>query len=224
MDKVNYCMLDAKNIFLDMVLKQLELIEGGRVIQSDLVVPSIFRFLFLLSRLKDKKLITVPKIINLCDNLLANRNIVSSGTLGLIELAFEFFFRTKEASSVSDGASVTAEEMLALKDVSTQKEVAFSMLIKFLDAVEVQRMLGAILMLHKHRQEPDNENEVLVNVVQLVAERKISLDTPRSYDSVCIIFEILEPSVIRGSVLEKIISIWQKSVFANEVLSDCHLK
>lgn len=218
LDKVNYCMLDAKNIFLDLELKQLELIECGRVSKSERVVPSTFRFLFLLSRLKDKKLVSIPKIINLCDNLLANRSVVPSGTLALKELAIEFFFKQSDKTATSESVSLSAEEMLAQKDSNTQKEVAFSMLIKFLDAIEVQRIVCAILLLNKGQQ-PDNEHEVLVNIVQLIAERKISLDDPRAYESISAIFHILDISVIQGAIFEKILSIWQKSVFADEVTS-----
>lgn len=213
LDKVNYCLLDAKNIFLDLELRHLELIECGRVSQSELVVPSTFRFLFLLARLKDKKLITIPKIINLCDNLLANHIVVSSGTLALKELAVEFFFKTCENASTNP----SAEDMLAQKDASTQKEVAFSMLIKFLDDRDVQRIVCAILLLNKGQHQPDNEHEVLVNLVQLIAERKISLADPRACESVCALFNVLDLSVIQGAVFEKILSTWQKSVFADEV-------
>lgn len=217
LDKVNYCMLDAKNIFLDLELKQLELIECGRVSHSERVVPSTFRFLFLLSRLKDKKLISIPKIINLCDNLLANRSVVPSGTLALKELAVEFFFKHSEKISMSEIFTLTAEEMLAQKDCSTQKEVAFSMLVKFLDDIEVQRIVCAILLLNKG-QPADNEHEVLVNLVQLIAERKIPLADSRAYESVSAIFHILDVSVIQDEIFDKILSIWEKSVFADEVI------
>lgn len=91
--------------------------------ESEVVVPSIVKFLFCLTKEKDRKLITIPKIINITDTLLAND--VKSGSTALNELAFKFFFD----ESVCDDFSI--------KDVNTQKEVALRMLIKFLHVKEV---------------------------------------------------------------------------------------
>lgn len=80
--------------------------------------------MFCLSKEKDRKLITIPKIINITDTLLAND--VKSGSRALNELAFKFFF---DETGCEDGFSI--------KDVNTQKEVALRMLIKFLHVKEV---------------------------------------------------------------------------------------
>lgn len=93
--------------------------------ESEVVVPSIIKFLFCLTKEKDRKLITIPKIINITDTLLAND--VKSGSRALNELAFKFFFD----ESVCDDAD------FSLKDINTQKEVALRMLIKFLHVKEV---------------------------------------------------------------------------------------
>lgn len=91
---------------------------------SEIVVPSIIKFLFCLTKEKDRKLITIPKIINITDTLLAND--VKSGSRALNELAFKFFFD----ESVCDDFS--------MKEINTQKEVALRMLIKFLHVKEVR--------------------------------------------------------------------------------------
>ncbi len=93
--------------------------------ESEVVVPSIVKFLFSLTKEKDRKLITIPKIINITDTLLAND--ATSGSAALNELAFKFFFE----ESVCDNAD------FSIKDINTQKEVALRMLIKFLHVKEV---------------------------------------------------------------------------------------
>lgn len=93
---------------------------------SEAVVQNIIKFLFHLSKQKEKNIITIPKIINITDTLLANSAIINSSTLALNEVAYEFFFQ-----------QTPPEEWKLLREIYTQKEVAFNMLIKFLDNVEV---------------------------------------------------------------------------------------
>lgn len=122
-------------------------------------MPNIMKFLFHLSKQKDKKLITIPKIINITDNLLANNMIRNGSIISLVELAFEIFFIQKISSStissplsmtssknaVGGNTGVAATEMapiesaeLQIKDLSTQKEVVFSMLMKFMNYYDVR--------------------------------------------------------------------------------------
>lgn len=75
--------------------------------------------------------VTVPKIINVTDNLLANNAQVKCGTLALIELAYDFFF--KDVAPDTNTMTVAHSEV----EMITQKEVAFSMLMKFMDDVQV---------------------------------------------------------------------------------------
>ena len=61
-------------IFIGFVLKQLELIEEGQISQADILIPSIFEFLVLLSYEKhhSKPIIDMPKILQLCEGLFAS--------------------------------------------------------------------------------------------------------------------------------------------------------
>lgn len=79
--------------------------------------------------------VTVPKIINITDNLLANNAQVKCGTLALIELAYNFYFK----DVVADTNSMT--EVHNKVEMITQKEVAFSMLMKFMEDVQVRLFL-----------------------------------------------------------------------------------
>lgn len=61
-------------IFIGFVIKQFELIEDGQLRHSDLLIPHIFNFLVLLSYEKyhSKTIIGMPKIIQLCDGIMAS--------------------------------------------------------------------------------------------------------------------------------------------------------
>ncbi|KFM77552.1 Huntingtin, partial [Stegodyphus mimosarum] len=72
--RVNYCLLDADQIFIHYVIKQFEFIEEGQIANADILIPRIFYFLILLSyeRYHSKPIISVPKILQLCDSLIAS--------------------------------------------------------------------------------------------------------------------------------------------------------
>lgn len=101
---------------------------------SHVVIPHIIKFLFYLSKQKEKTLITIPKIINVTDTLLAN-SVTQNGYIeALRELAYEFYVR----QSIGD-ADATDLTPTAAKELSTQKEVAFSMLLKFIESPMVRQ-------------------------------------------------------------------------------------
>ena len=75
--RVNYCLLDSDQIFINFVLKQFEFVQEGQIPTLDLsdpalsstnLVPHIFQFLVLLSYEKyhSKSIITMARIIQLC--------------------------------------------------------------------------------------------------------------------------------------------------------------
>uniref|UniRef100_P42859-2 Isoform Short of Huntingtin n=1 Tax=Mus musculus TaxID=10090 RepID=P42859-2 len=72
--RVNYCLLDSDQVFIGFVLKQFEYIEVGQFRESEAIIPNIFFFLVLLSyeRYHSKQIIGIPKIIQLCDGIMAS--------------------------------------------------------------------------------------------------------------------------------------------------------
>uniref|UniRef100_A0A4W5LMG9 Uncharacterized protein n=1 Tax=Hucho hucho TaxID=62062 RepID=A0A4W5LMG9_9TELE len=69
-------------VFIGFVLKQFEYIEVGQFRDSEAIVPNIFFFLVLLSyeRYHSKQIISIPKIIQLCDGIMASgRKAVTHG-------------------------------------------------------------------------------------------------------------------------------------------------
>lgn len=93
-----------------------------------------------MSKQNDTTLITIPKIINVTDTLLAN-SVTQNGYIeALRELAYEFYVK----QSIGDGDDLSPS---AAKELSTQKEVAFSMLLKFIEN-PIVRSLQSILSTH----------------------------------------------------------------------------
>lgn len=81
-----------------------------------------------MSKQNDITLITIPKIINVTDTLLAN-SVTQNGYIeALRELAYEFYVKQSIGDADADDLSPSAA-----KELSTQKEVAFSMLLKFIE-------------------------------------------------------------------------------------------
>ncbi|KAJ6637731.1 Huntingtin [Pseudolycoriella hygida] len=201
---VNYSLLDSNNVFLDFVLKLAELIETGVVRESEIVVPSIIKFLFCLTKEKERNLITIPKIINITDTLLAND--AKSGSSALNELAFKFFFD----ESVCDDAG------FSVKDINTQKEVALRMLIKFLHVKEIQNSLCIILLLQRLSTD-DNENSFYVNLLQVIDDtQELFLDV-KQFDSVDLCFKaISDKSLMEESNLRKTFTLFYRFVNQRE--------
>lgn len=77
---------------------------------------------------------SIPKIINITDNLLAN-SITNNGSVeALYHLAFEIYF-PRHIDGDSD------EPQQTTKELNTQKEVVFSMLLKFISHFKVKTIL-----------------------------------------------------------------------------------
>lgn len=77
---------------------------------------------------------SIPKIINITDNLLAN-SITNNGSVeALYHLAFEIYF-PRHIDGDSD------EPQHTTKELNTQKEVVFSMLLKFIGHFKVNAIL-----------------------------------------------------------------------------------
>ncbi|XP_031632927.1 huntingtin [Contarinia nasturtii] len=138
--KVNYCLLDANNIFMEFLLKLIESIETGIIRNSHILTPKIIKILFYLAKQKEKPQMTIPKIINITDNLLANSITKNGSVEALYQLSYEIYFpRRIDNEPVEDSQQNTKEK-------NTQKEVVFSMLLKFIDSIKVKKMICMILM------------------------------------------------------------------------------
>jgi len=57
-----------------------------------IIVPPMLRFLVQLTHKSDRQLITIPKIISITNNLLANGSVREVALLALKTLSYELFF------------------------------------------------------------------------------------------------------------------------------------
>lgn len=125
----NYCLLDSNKIFIDFVMKQFEYIEEGHIPQTEQLIPKIFDFLVRLSYEKyhSKIIIGVPKIIQLCDGLMASGQPPKTHCIpALIPVVEEIFLGRTPA------ASVTEE-----KELETTREVLMSMMLRLAEYPQV---------------------------------------------------------------------------------------
>ncbi|XP_069961794.1 uncharacterized protein htt isoform X2 [Bactrocera oleae] len=89
---VTYSVLDSKNVIFDQILNNLDLIENSIVRNGPIIIPPMIKFLIQLTHKSDRKLITIPKIISITNNLLANNAVLDCAVLALKSLSYEIFF------------------------------------------------------------------------------------------------------------------------------------
>lgn len=167
---VNYMQLDAKKIFVDFVLKQLEYIEDGLVLDGEYLSPKIIEFLLHLTKLKDKKLTTTPKIINLIDVQLAATSKLAKecGVQALLAFSLEIFFRQQPQPLSTDPEVMEAN----MKDLNAMKEVSMSMMFKFIHHSDIQEFLEWIFLKSKSEI---NEVEIYQNLISTFKDENCSL-------------------------------------------------
>lgn len=129
----------------------------------------------------EDNLITIPKIISITNNLLANYQIREVAIIGLRTLSFELFLllppvtmRESSASTgqttahstthcpgghleeVSVGAagnrSANSNPLMSNSEIDAQKEVVLQFLEKFIETVECQRVLNLLLLIEHLQQ------------------------------------------------------------------------
>lgn len=153
--RVNYCLLDSNQIFLRYVIKQLEHIEEGQLRDADVLIPCMFEFLVAVSyeRQHSRSIITVPKIIQLCDGLLASgQPPLSHCVLALGPLVEEVF-----VSSMTGGAGglVTMGGQSAddAAELSTKREVLACTLLRlaYYHQVSVVVAFTLLRLAHYHQ-------------------------------------------------------------------------
>lgn len=138
-----------------------------------ITVPAMLQFLMQLTHKSDRQLITIPKIISITNNLLANGAVRDVALLALKTLSYELFFMHSPIEDTSEGnapvqragcqsplsVSPTQETREALqaqrRELDTQKEVVLGMLEKFVDARGVQHLLALLLLYERSLQQLD---------------------------------------------------------------------
>uniref|UniRef100_A0A669P4L9 Huntingtin n=1 Tax=Phasianus colchicus TaxID=9054 RepID=A0A669P4L9_PHACC len=189
--RVNYCLLDSDQVFIGFVLKQFEYIEVGQFRESEAVIPNIFFFLVLLSyeRYHSKQIIGIPKIIQLCDGIMASgRKAVTHAIPALQPIVHDLF--VLRGTNKADAG----------KELETQKEVVVSMLLRLIQYHQVLEMF--ILVLQQcHKENEDKwkrlSRQIADIILPMLAKQQMHIDSHDALGVLNTLFEILAPSSLR---------------------------
>ncbi|XP_035993085.1 huntingtin isoform X2 [Fundulus heteroclitus] len=189
--RVNYCLLDSDQVFIGFVLKQFEYIEVGQFRDSEAIIPNIFFFLVLLSyeRYHSKQIISIPKIIQLCDGIMASgRKAVTHAIPALQPIVYDLF--VLRGSNKADAG----------KELETQKEVVVSMLLRLVQYHQVLEMF--ILVLQQcHKENEDKwkrlSRQIADVILPMIAKQQMLLDSPEALGVLNTLFETVAPSSLR---------------------------
>ncbi|XP_058157313.1 huntingtin isoform X2 [Dasypus novemcinctus] len=189
--RVNYCLLDSDQVFIGFVLKQFEYIEVGQFRESEAIIPNIFFFLVLLSyeRYHSKQIIGIPKIIQLCDGIMASgRKAVTHAIPALQPIVHDLF--VLRGTNKADAG----------KELETQKEVVVSMLLRLIPYHQVLEMF--ILVLQQcHKENEDKwkrlSRQIADMILPMLARQQMHIDSHEALGVLNTLFEILAPSSLR---------------------------
>ncbi|XP_019381604.1 PREDICTED: huntingtin isoform X1 [Gavialis gangeticus] len=189
--RVNYCLLDSDQVFIGFVLKQFEYIEVGQFRESEAIIPNIFFFLVLLSyeRYHSKQIIGIPKIIQLCDGIMASGRKAVTHAIPALQPIVHDLFVLRGANKADAG-----------KELETQKEVVVSMLLRLIQYHQVLEMF--ILVLQQcHKENEDKwkrlSRQIADIILPMLAKQQMHIDSHEALGVLNTLFEILAPSSLR---------------------------
>ncbi|EMP35554.1 Huntingtin, partial [Chelonia mydas] len=197
--RVNYCLLDSDQVFIGFVLKQFEYIEVGQFRESEAIIPNIFFFLVLLSyeRYHSKQIIGIPKIIQLCDGIMASgRKAVTHAIPALQPIVHDLF--VLRGTNKADAG----------KELETQKEVVVSMLLRLIQYHQVLEMF--ILVLQQcHKENEDKwkrlSRQIADIILPMLAKQQASVSTVQLWISgILAILRVLISQSTEDIVLSRI--------------------
>ncbi|XP_072803026.1 huntingtin isoform X3 [Vicugna pacos] len=189
--RVNYCLLDSDQVFIGFVLKQFEYIEVGQFRESEAIIPNIFFFLVLLSyeRYHSKQIIGIPKIIQLCDGVMASGRKAATHAIPALRPIVHDLFVLRGTNKADAG-----------KELETQKEVVVSMLLRLIQYHQVLEMFVLVLQ-QCHKESEDKwkrlSRQVADVILPMLAKQQMHVDSHEALGVLNTLFEILAPSSLR---------------------------
>ncbi|XP_061723168.1 huntingtin-like [Cydia pomonella] len=188
--RVNYCMLDSEQIFIAFLIKQLEYVEQHEIPNCCDLVHSILMFLVQLSSSKHhtKQIIEIPKLIQLCDGLMASGNHLEC-IAGLEPVIVKIF-------SNMGGGSVLGRQQQ--QEAQATREVLFSMLQKTMDRQKVLELVSCVLCLSQdHPESYYLWSELACNtLLNLLASASMELDSRHAIASLERLLECVYKDVL----------------------------
>ncbi|KAG1678706.1 Huntingtin [Nymphon striatum] len=189
--RVNYCLLDSEQIFLGFVIKQFEYIEEGQIPCASQLISHIFNFLVLLSyeRYHSKSIIGVPKIIQLCDGIMASGQSSIDYAIPALFPVVEDLFKMRTISK-SDPT----------KELETQREVVISMLFRLINYHQVLEML--ITVLRQSRKESEDRwkklsRQIIDLLLPLLVKQQVVINSLNALNTLHRLFGEVSASVFR---------------------------
>ncbi|KAL0277158.1 UNVERIFIED_CONTAM: hypothetical protein PYX00_004532 [Menopon gallinae] len=189
---VNYCLLDADEKFVGFVLKQFELIEHGQIPGVEKLLPEVFKFLVLLSYEKhhSKTIMSIPKILQLCDGLMASNQSTQTHCIpALVPIVEDVFLSRNLVSSTEQ------------KELETQREVVLSMLLRLVEFHEVMNMLTLILNESRTLEERERwkrwSRQIMDTILPLASQDKLRTETFEGQEAFNKLMSSLSPNVLR---------------------------
>ncbi|KAL5022595.1 hypothetical protein ScPMuIL_001750 [Solemya velum] len=189
--RVNYCLLDSDLVFIGFVIKQFEYIEEGQIRNSEIIIPHIFNFLVMLSYEKyhSKSIISMPKIIQLCDGIMASGLNPTTHAIAAVQTIVHDLFLLRGASKTDIS-----------KDLETQREVLVSMLLRLIQYYQALDMFVIVLQ-QCHRESEERwkrlSRQVIDVVLPVMGRQQINLDSQVALDVLHHLFESVTTSVFR---------------------------
>lgn len=194
--KVNYCLLDSDKIFIGFVLKQFEFIEEGHVQQTEDLLPRMFNFLVHLSYEKNhsKMIIGVPKIIQLCDGLMASGQPAISHCIPALAPVIEDIFLIRNGSS----------SMVEQRELETTRDVLIAMLLRLVEYHEVVELLALCLAESRFSGDGNGEEKwrrwsrlTMDTVLPILAAGKLRIESEKAHVALVKLFAAISPTVFR---------------------------
>ncbi|OAD60204.1 Huntingtin [Eufriesea mexicana] len=194
--KVNYCLLDSERIFIGFVLKQFESIEEGHVQKTEDLLPKIFNFLVHLSYAKNhsKAIIGIPKIIQLCDGLMASGQPAITHCIPALAPVVEDVFLIRNASS-----NPTEQ-----RELETTREVLISMLLRLVEYYQIIELLALCLTESRFSGDGNGEEKwrrwsrlTMDSVLPMLAAGKVRIESEKAHVALVKLFAAISPTVFR---------------------------
>ncbi|GBP28818.1 Huntingtin [Eumeta japonica] len=191
--RVNYCMLDSEQIFIGFLLKQLELVEQHEIPDCCDLVNHILMFLVQLSSSKHhtKQIIEVPKLIQLCDGLMAS-GAHAECVSAIQPLSIKVFWGVGTSPTLGRAPQ---------QELQVTKEVVFYMLQKTMHDHKVLDLVACLLALsQEHPESYYGWSELACDtLLNLLGQRSLEIDTSEAIS--CL--EKLVDSVYKDVLLEQ---------------------
>ncbi|XP_075986871.1 huntingtin [Anticarsia gemmatalis] len=191
--RVNYCMLDSDQIFIGFLMKQLDLVEQHEIPNCCELVNSILMFMVQLSSSKHhtKQIIEIPKLIQLCDGLMAS-GAHAECIAGLEPVAVKVF-------SNMGGASVLGRAKQ--QEAQATREVLFYMLQKTMHEHKVLDLVSCLLAVSQEHPESYYRWSELAcdTLLQLLSQTSVEVECVDAVGSL----ERLLDSMYRHVLLEQ---------------------